>query len=36
MAALTFFNGIVLIILLGCTLWAAGTLFCMFPINALR
>ena len=36
MAALTFFNEIVLIILLGCTVWAAGTLFCMFPINALR
>jgi hypothetical protein len=36
LVAFAFFNGIVLIILLGCTLWAAGALFFMFPIDALR
>jgi hypothetical protein len=35
-AALAFFNGIVLIILMGCALWAAGALFFMLPVSALR
>jgi hypothetical protein len=33
---LGFFNGVLLIIILSFTLWAAGALYFMFPINALR
>jgi hypothetical protein len=36
LVVLAFFNGIVLIVLSGSTLWAAGALFFLFPIVALR
>lgn len=33
LVGLVFFNGVLLVTLLGLTLWAAGALFFMFPFN---